>query len=84
MNFNYYFLTIVGMASMMNLVHKAPIYYRFLEALLLDIKPFNCVMCSTFWATLIVTLISNPTEAIFISSIAAIMAELINIQIHKI
>ena len=77
-------LTILGTASVMNLVHKAPIYHRFLEALFIDIKPFNCVMCSTFWVTFGYTVITNPTESIFIAGIAAIVAELINIQIHKI
>ena len=74
----------LGMASVMNLVHKAPIYHRFLEALFIDMKPFNCVMCSTFWVTLGFTAISNGFESIFIAGIAAIAAELINIQIHKI
>ena len=77
-------LTILGMASVMNLIRKAPLYHRFLEAMLLDIKPFNCVMCSTFWVTLGFCLISMPAESIFIAGIAAIVAELINIQIHKI
>ena len=77
-------LTILGMASVMNLIHKAPLYHRFLEAMLLDIKPFNCVMCSTFYVTLGFTVISNPSQSIFIAGIAAIVAELINIQIHKI
>ena len=77
-------LTILGMASVMNLIHKAPLYHRFLEAMLLDIKPFSCIMCSTFYVTLGFTLLSNPAESIFIAGIAAIVAELISIQIHKI
>ena len=77
-------MTVLGMASVMNLIHETPLYHRFLEALMLDTKPFNCVMCSTFWVTFGYTLISNPTESIFIAGIAAIMAELINIQIHKL
>jgi len=72
------------MASVMNLIHKAPLYHRFLEALFIDMKPFNCVMCSTFWVTFGFCLISNPAESIFIAGIAAIVAEIINIQIHKI
>lgn len=77
-------MTILGMATLMNLVHKTELYHKFLEALLLDVKPFNCVMCSTFWVTLIVNVIPLGWSAIFISSIAAIVAEIINIQIHKI
>ena len=77
-------LTIVGMASMMNLVHKAPLYHSILEGLLLDTKPMNCVMCSTFWITLGYTAFTNGPQCIFIAAVTAILAELINIQIHKI
>ena len=77
-------LLILGMASMMNLVHATPFYHQFLAKNHIDRKPFNCVMCSTFWYTLIPCLITNPFSAIFIASITAIIAELINIQIHKI
>jgi hypothetical protein len=77
-------LTIVGMAALMNLIHKAPIYHRILEGLFLDTKPMNCVMCSTFWITLGFTAIAMPAFCIFIAAAAAILAELINIQIHKI
>lgn len=77
-------LTILGTASVMNLVHKAPIYHRVLERLKLNRKPMSCVMCSTFWVTFGYTFITNPAESIFIAGIAAIVAELINIQIHKI
>ena len=77
-------MTILGMASVMNLIHETPLYHRFLERLKLNRKPMSCVMCSTFWVTFGYTLISNPAESIFIAGIAAIMAELINIQIHKL
>ena len=77
-------LTVLGMASVMNLIHETPLYHRFLEALMLDTKPFNCVMCSTFWTTLGFTAIPYGIESIFIAGITAILAELINIQIHKI
>jgi hypothetical protein len=83
MNFNI-ILTILGIASMMNLVHKAPIYYKILDKLLLDTKPFNCVMCSTFWVTLVVSAPLWGLQSILIAAITAIIAELINIQIHKI
>ena len=83
MNYNI-LLTILGMASCVNLVHATPLYQRLLTRLKLDRKPFSCVMCSTFYVTLGFTVISNPVESIFISGCAAIVAELINIQIHKI
>ena len=77
-------LTIVGMASVMNLIHKHPLYWRVLEKLKLNLKPFSCIMCSTFWFTVGFTAFTTPMECIFISSSAAILAELINIQVHKI
>ena len=83
MSFNE-ILIVLGMASVMNLVHKAPLYHTVLERLKLNRKPFSCCMCSTFWVTLGFTVISNGFESIFIAGIAAIAAELINIQIHKI
>ena len=72
------------MASAINLVHETPIYQNILTRLKLDRKPFSCVMCSTFWVTFGFTVFTNPAESIFISSSAAILAELININIHKI
>ena len=77
-------LTIVGMACLTNLAHKAPLYHTFLVKNNIDRKPFNCVMCSTFWYTFGFTLLSNPAESIFIAATAAILAEIINIQIHKL
>ena len=76
-------LTVIGGASLMNLVHKTPLYHLVLDRLGLDIKPFNCVMCSTFWTTLGFTVLTNGIESIFIAGMTAILAELINIQIHK-
>lgn len=72
------------MASVMNLIHETPIYHRVLERLKLNRKPMSCIMCSTFWVTFGYTVISMPTESIFIAGIAAIVAEIINIQIHKL
>ena len=77
-------LTILGTASVMNLIHETPIYHKWLKDLLIDVKPFTCVMCSTFWVTLGFTLISNPSQSIFIAGCAAVAAELINIQLHKL
>ena len=78
------FSIIIGAATLMVLIHKAPIYHRFLEALSLDVKPFNCIMCSTFWYTLIPTAFTIGWESIFISSTAALLAEYIDIQINKL
>jgi len=77
-------ITIVGLASCVNLIHETPLYQSLLSRLKLDRKPFNCVMCSTFWVTLGFTVFTHGAQSIFISGIAAITAEIINRQIHKI
>ena len=77
-------MTIIGMASLINLVHKTEVYTQVLEFFHLDFKPFTCVMCSTFWFTLGFVAMTNPTQCIFIAAATAILAELISIQIHKL
>ena len=77
-------LTIVGMGCLMPIVHQFEFYKQVLEYFNINMKPFNCVMCSTFWYTFGFTVIPYGFESIFIASIAAIIAELIDIKIHKI
>lgn len=77
-------LIAVGMACLVNLMHEAPLYHTVLDRFKINFKPFSCVMCSTFWYTFGFTVIPFGFESIFIGSIAAILAELINIQIHKL
>ena len=79
-----YSIIIIGAACLMNLIHRAQIYMTVLQKLKLDRKPFNCIMCSTFWYTLAFAAFTNPVECIFISSTAAIAAELIDIQLSKL
>ncbi len=75
---------IIGIACLVVCIHKTPIYQRILQKLKWDRKPFNCVLCSTFWLALVVGLFTDPVNSIFISSTAAVLAEIIDIQIHKI
>ena len=75
---------IIGCAALMVCIHKTELYQRILRKLKLDRKPFNCVLCSTFWFTLGFSLFTDPVHSIFISSSAAVLAEIIDIQIHKI
>ena len=75
---------IIGCAALMVCIHKTELYQRILQKLKLDRKPFNCVLCSTFWFTLGFSLFTDPVNSIFISSSAAVLAEIIDIQIHKI
>lgn len=83
MNFNL-LLQILGTASLLNLLHATPIYHNMLDRWNINFKPFSCVMCSTFWISFGFNLIQNPAESIFIAGITAIIAELIDIQIHKL
>lgn len=77
-------MTILGMASITNLMHAAPLYHKVLDYFGINFKPFSCVMCSTFWYTFGFTVIPFGFQSIFIAGVTAILAELINIQIHKI
>jgi len=77
-------IQILGIASVMNLIHETPLYHRILKAASIDVKPFTCVLCSTFWVTLGFSVFEYGFTAILIAGITAIIAELINIQIHKI
>ena len=77
-------MTILGMASITNLMHAAPLYHKVLDYFGIHFKPFSCVMCSTFWYTFGFTVIPFGFQSIFIAGVTAILAELINIQIHKI
>ena len=74
----------IGIASLMVLIHKAPLYHRVLEALLIDIKPFTCIMCSTFWYSIVPLAFTVGVPSIFIASMAAVLAELIDIQLNKL
>lgn len=80
MNYNL----IWGMATLMVCVHQFTFYHTLLDKLKINFKPFNCILCSTFWSTLIVSGISDWTTCIFISTGAAVLAEWIDIQIHKL
>jgi len=76
--------TILGMGCLMPIVHTFEYYKQFLQYFNIDMKPFNCVMCSTFWFTFGVSVIPFGINAIFMASIAAVLAELIDIQLHKL
>ena len=62
------------------LIQHIPQYIKVLQFIKLDRKPFNCPLCFTFWASLIFTIATGNTDistSIFISSGAAILAELL-------
>tara|TARA_R110000822_G_scaffold301033_1_gene424656 strand:- start:392 stop:637 length:246 start_codon:yes stop_codon:yes gene_type:complete len=76
---------IIGIATLMVCIHNFTFYKTFLETMNIDFKPFNCVLCSTFWVTLVGTIFHfGGIDAIFMASTAAILAEILDIQIHKL
>ena len=83
MNFDL-LLLMLGIASLVNLMHSTPIYHNMLDRFNINFKPFSCVMCTSFWISLGYFLVTNPYQSIFIAGITAILAELICIQIHKL
>ena len=76
--------TIIGFACLVPIVHSFDYYKSTLKYFGLDMKPFSCILCSTFWLTFGFNVIPHGFDAIFIASVAAILAELIDIQIHKL
>lgn len=76
--------SIIGYATFMVCLHQTDIYYRYLEAFSIDVKPFTCVLCSTFWFTILTSWITFGIDCIFISTSAAVLAELLDKQLHKI
>ena len=81
MNINYDLIFAFAFAGA--LIQEVPLYNRFLEALKLNVKPFNCALCLTFWISLGPALISTGVFAIFNSIIAAVLADLINRQMNR-
>jgi len=81
MNINYDLIIAFAFAGA--LIQEVPLWNRFLEALMLDVKPFNCALCFTFWITLGPMIISTGGSGIFNSIIAAVLADLINRQMNR-
>lgn len=73
---------IIMLAFFGALIQEVPLYQRLLEALFLDIKPFNCALCLTFWIGLPTFIFTNGDVFIFNSigqaCVTAVLAELIN------
>jgi hypothetical protein len=67
-------ISILGIASLGTLIVNSNWY----SDTLLDIRPFNCAMCSTFWYSIIPCIYMFDLNGLWISSIAAVVAELID------
>ena len=74
---------VIGLAFAGALLQEIPIWNRLLEALMLDVKPFNCALCFTFWMSLGPLIVSDGAFGIFSTIIAAVLADLINIQMNR-
>lgn len=75
---------IIGWATLMVCLHQTTTYYNLLERFKLNYKPFNCVLCSTLWVTLLTNIYSFGFESIFVATSAAVIAELLDQQLHRL
>ena len=75
---------IVAFAFAGALLQEIPLWNTLLEKFYIDVKPFNCALCFTFWMTLIPFMYSTGPSFIFNSIIAAVSADLINRQMNRI
>tara|TARA_R110000772_G_scaffold245957_1_gene359561 strand:- start:5412 stop:5651 length:240 start_codon:yes stop_codon:yes gene_type:complete len=69
---------IIGIACIGAILQSFEGYQVLLSKLYLDIKPFNCALCMTFWMTIIPNIAVYGLKGIYISSIEAVLAELID------
>lgn len=77
-------IEIIGAACLGALVMNFEPYLKALKYLYLeDTKPFSCTMCLTFWATIGYFAATNGLSGIFLSSTAAILAELIDRKLNN-
>ena len=74
---------IIGLAFAGALIQEIPLYNRFLEALMIDVKPFNCALCFTFWMSLAPLIVSDGAFGIFSTIVTAVLADLINRQMNR-
>ncbi len=74
---------IIGVACFGAVLQEVPLWNRFLDALMIDVKPFNCALCFTWWVTLGPFIITEGVTGIFSSITAAVLADLINRQMNR-
>jgi hypothetical protein len=74
---------IIGVACLGAVLQEVPLWNRFLDALMIDVKPFNCALCFTWWVTLGPFIITEGVTGIFSSITAAVLADLINRQMNR-
>lgn len=74
---------VIGVACLGAVWQEVPLWNRFLEAFMIDVKPFNCALCFTWWVSLIPFIYTEGAVGIFSSITAAVLADLINRQMNR-
>ena len=74
---------ILGIACFGAVLQEVPLWRMFLERLMIDVKPFNCALCFTFWISLGPFVITEGGMGIFSSIVTAVLADLINRQMNR-
>lgn len=77
----------IGLAAAGALWQNIPVWQTLLQKLKLQVKPFACTLCWTFWMSLGYTLAEsniNLLECLMISSGASILAEMLDRQLNNL
>ena len=74
---------IIGVACAGAVLQNFEWYQTLLKATYLDVKPFNCALCWTFWLTVLPNIGMYGFRGILYSFIEAVLAELIDKQLNK-
>ena len=74
---------IIGIACAGAMLQNFDWYQHLLKATYLDVKPFNCTLCWTFWMTVLPNFGLYGTQGILYSFIEAVLAEFIDRQLNK-
>ena len=74
---------IIGIACAGAMLQNFDWYQHLLKATYLDVKPFNCTLCWTFWMTVLPNFGLYGVQGILYSFIEAVLAEFIDRQLNK-
>lgn len=74
---------LLGVACMGAVLQNFEWWQTMLRATYLDVKPFNCTLCWTFWMTILPNIGMHGAKGILYSFIEAVAAELIDRQLNK-
>lgn len=73
---------IIGLACAGAVLQNFEWYQEILKATYLDMKPFNCTLCWTFWLTIFPNVGMHGARGILYSFIEAVLAELIDRKLN--